>query len=68
MGFLQCKALGFLCGLSLWTVVLGDAEVLAAAIQSKLGVASVTIGDVGPVIGAHSGLGTLALFFLGKER
>ena len=46
---------------------LGDAEVLAAAIQSKLGVASVTIGDVGPVIGAHSGLGTLALFFLGKE-
>lgn len=47
---------------------LGDAEVLAAAIQSELGVASVTIGDVGPVIGAHSGLGTLALFFLGKER
>ncbi|MDR3998602.1 MAG: DegV family protein [Evtepia sp.] len=47
---------------------LGDAEVLAAAIQSKLGVASVTIGDVGPVIGAHSGLGTLALFFVGKER
>ena len=47
---------------------LGDAEVLAAAIQSKLGVASVTIGDVGPVIGAHSGLGTLAVFFLGKER
>ena len=47
---------------------LGDAEVLAAAIQSKLGVASVTIGDVGPVIGAHSGLWTLALFFLGKER
>ena len=47
---------------------LGDAEVMAAAIQSKLGVASVTIGDVGPVIGAHSGLGTLALFFLGKER
>ena len=47
---------------------LGDAEVLAAAIQSKLGVASVTIGDVGPVIGAHAGLGTLALFFLGNER
>ena len=47
---------------------LGDAEGLAAALQSKLGVASVTIGDVGPVIGAHSGLGTLALFFLGKER
>ena len=47
---------------------LGDAEVLAAAIQSKLGVASVTIGDVGPVIGAHSGPGTVALFFLGSKR
>ena len=26
------------------------------------------ITDVGPVIGAHSGPGTLALFFLGSER
>lgn len=26
------------------------------------------IVDVGPVIGSHSGPGTLALFFLGKTR
>lgn len=47
---------------------LGDAEVLAAAIQSKLGVASVTIGDVGPVIGAHSGLGTPGTVFSGERE
>ncbi len=47
---------------------LDDAQDLAAKIQERLHVRSVTIGDVGPVIGAHSGLGTLALFFLGKKR
>ena len=47
---------------------LADARTLAAMVQDRLHVASVTIGDVGPVIGAHSGLGTLALFFLGKQR
>ena len=32
-------------------------------------VASVNlITDIGPVIGAHSGPGTMALFFIGKER
>ena len=45
-----------------------EAEALAVAVQTCLGVASVTIGDVGPVIGAHAGAGTLALFFLGKAR
>lgn len=45
-----------------------EAEALAVAVQNRLGVASVTIGDVGPVIGAHAGAGTLALFFLGKAR
>lgn len=47
---------------------LADAQALAAKIQEKLHVVSVTIGDVGPVIGAHSGVGTLALFFLGTQR
>lgn len=47
---------------------LDDAQTLAALVKERLKVASVTIGDVGPVIGAHSGLGTLALFFLGKQR
>ena len=32
------------------------------------GVKRVCIGDIGPVIGAHSGPGTVALFFLGGPR
>ncbi len=47
---------------------LEDAEYLAARIKAELGINAVEIGYVGPVIGAHSGPGTLALFFLGKER
>ena len=47
---------------------LDEARALAAMIQERLHVVSVTIGDVGPVIGAQSGLGTLALFFLGTQR
>ena len=47
---------------------LADAQALADLVRTRLNVSSVTIGDVGPVIGAHSGLGTLALFFLGSKR
>ena len=36
--------------------------------REKLGVQQVEVGYIGPVIGAHSGPGTVALFFLGKER
>ncbi len=45
-----------------------DAQLLADRIQSELGVKTVVIDYVGPVIGAHSGPGTLALFFFGTER
>ncbi len=45
-----------------------DAEALAAMVESKHGVKVEIITYVGPVIGAHSGPGTLALFFLAKER
>ncbi len=45
-----------------------DAESLAAMIKEKHGVKVEIITDVGPVIGAHSGPGTLALFFVGRER
>lgn len=45
-----------------------DAEKLASMIKDTWGVKDVVIGYVGPVIGAHSGAGTLALFFLGSER
>lgn len=47
---------------------LADAEALALLVRKRLHVSSVTIGDIGPVIGAHSGAGTLALFFLGTHR
>ena len=45
-----------------------DAEYLASRIRETMGVKEVFISYVGPVIGAHSGPGTMALFFLGKER
>ena len=45
-----------------------DAEYLASKIKNELGIQEVVIGYVGPVIGSHSGPGTLALFFLAKER
>ncbi len=45
-----------------------DAEYLAERIKAELGVKDIRIGYVGAVIGAHSGPGTLALFFLGTER
>ncbi len=45
-----------------------DANFLADLLRENCGVRDVMIGDVGPVIGAHSGPGTVALFFLGKQR
>ena len=45
-----------------------DAEFLANEIRKRFDISDITINFVGPVIGAHSGPGTLALFFLGKER
>ena len=44
-----------------------DAEFVANALSQKLNV-KVMIGDIGHVIGGHSGPGTLAVFFLGKDR
>ena len=45
-----------------------DANYLAKLIREKFPVKDITINYVGPVIGAHSGPGTLALFFLGTKR
>ena len=45
-----------------------DAEQLAELCRSRYGVKNVQIGYLGPVIGAHTGPGVLAVFFLGKER
>ena len=47
---------------------LEDAEYLVGRIREEWGVKDVVINYVGPVIGAHSGPGTLALFLLGTER
>ena len=47
---------------------IADAEYLANRIKTEMGVKTVDINYVGPVIGSHSGPGTLALFFLGNER
>ena len=45
-----------------------DAKYLAEQMKKRLHVKEVYINFIGPVIGAHSGPGTAALFFLGTER
>lgn len=45
-----------------------DANQLADMIRKELGVTDIRINYVDPVIGAHSGPGTLALFFLADKR
>ena len=47
---------------------LPDAEFVAEEIRRRFGTETVHINYVGPVIGSHSGPGTMALFFLGKTR
>ena len=47
---------------------LAEAQSLADMIKEQLGVKEVVLNYVGPVIGAHSGPGTIALFFLGDKR
>jgi DegV family protein with EDD domain len=46
---------------------LEDAEQLAEMIRSEYGVTDILINYLDPVIGAHSGPGTLALFFLSEK-
>ena len=45
-----------------------DAEYVAGKIKERFGVKEVVINYVDPVIGAHSGPGTMALFFLADKR
>ncbi len=47
---------------------LEDAQYLAQLIKEGCGAKEVIIGYVGPVIGAHSGPGTMAPFYIGKQR
>lgn len=45
-----------------------DAEYVANLVKERFGVKDVVINYVDPVIGAHSGPGTMALFFLADKR
>ena len=47
---------------------LEDAEMLKDIIKNECGMDVTLITSIGSVIGAHAGPGTLALFFMGKER
>ena len=47
---------------------LADAGYVASEIKRRLGVKNVVINTIGPVVGTHSGPGTLALFFFGSHR
>ena len=47
---------------------LGDAEYVADKVRERFGVRDVVINYVDPVIGAHSGPGTMALFYMAESR
>jgi fatty acid-binding protein DegV len=45
-----------------------DADFVADLVKERFGIQQSLINYVSPTIGAHSGPGTVALFFMGKER
>ena len=47
---------------------LEDAQYVADRVKERFGISSFLINYVSPTIGAHSGPGTVALFFLGAHR
>lgn len=47
---------------------LDDAQWLAQEVRDRFHPVDVVISDIGPVIGAHSGPGTLALYFMATHR
>lgn len=47
---------------------LADAEYVKAEIEKRFGIKEFMINHIGPTIGAHSGPGTIALFFEGSSR
>ncbi len=61
-------------GLEKQTVYIGhgdaraDAEFLAETIRKTVTVGGIHIGTISPIVGAHSGPGTIALFFTGSHR
>lgn len=47
---------------------LEDAEYVRDQIRERFGIQHFMINHIGPTIGAHSGPGTIALFFMGESR
>ncbi|NCE64736.1 DegV family protein [Pseudoflavonifractor sp. 524-17] len=47
---------------------LEDARIVGEEAKKRFGVKDVVYSHIGPVIGAHTGPGTVALFFVGTER
>ena len=47
---------------------LEDAQFVADEVKRRYGVKEIIINSIGPVIGAHTGPGCVALFFMGKHR
>lgn len=47
---------------------LEDSNCIAKRIYKKFKVQDIIINHIGPIIGSHTGAGTLALFFLGNSR
>lgn len=46
-----------------------DADYIASEVKKRCkGIKRVIIGNIGPVIGAHTGPGVIALFFMGEHR
>jgi len=47
---------------------INDAKILSAMLKERFAVKNVVISDIGPIIGAHTGPGVIALFFFGNEK
>ncbi|MBQ1389760.1 MAG: DegV family protein [Clostridia bacterium] len=45
-----------------------EANLLARSITKSCGISNIMITEIGPVLGAHCGPDTLALFYVGKEK
>ena len=47
---------------------IGDVKILEEKLREKFQIKQIIVNEIGPVIGSHSGPGTIALFFFGNKR
>ncbi|MGL5675098.1 MAG: DegV family protein, partial [Cellulosilyticaceae bacterium] len=47
---------------------LEDANFAASLLKDECGVTDITINYIGPAIGSHAGMNTIALFFIGAQK